>query len=217
MNAGKEEERLSLLDSCILHMHIGIEPLQGNTFQRFFRNILGTNFHYSCFLKLSSDPYEGIILEYGAYFGTQDSSYKNYIHYGEGKEDGIRFSKMSFKDYEKKIHNGLKGSQIIGNFIVINNKMTLGRLFEECISKSEKNWGSSDYNISSHNSETFILKVIELLKVTRDAKEPYVFRYYIRHAIFPPEILKALEDNESEEVKSNNEAKPPLLKRLFFS
>ena len=82
MNAGKEEERLSLLDSCILHMHIGIEPLQGNTFQRFFRNILGTNFHYSCFLKLSSlDSDEGIILEYGWYFGIENSSYKNYIHY----------------------------------------------------------------------------------------------------------------------------------------
>ena len=61
------------------------------------------------------------------------------------------------------------------------------------------------------------MKVIELLKVTRDANEHYVFRYYIRHAIFPPEILKALENNESEEVKSNNEIKFPLLKRIFGS
>ena len=56
---------------------------------------------------------------------------------------------MSFKDYEKKkMHNGFKDSQIIGNFIVINNKMTLGKLIEECISKSEKNWRARDYNIS---------------------------------------------------------------------
>ena len=214
----KEKERLSLLNSRILHIHIGIEPCEGNAIQSFLQKLLRINFHYSCFLELSGlKSNEGIILEYGAYYYGENSSYKNYIHYGAiGKDDGIRFCKMSFDDYEKKIHNGLKGSQIIGRIIVINNnEMTLGELIEECVSKSDKNWDSRDYNIFSHNCKNFIFKVIEVLKVTRDPHNSLLFHYNIRHGLFPPEILEALEKNESEEVKSKNEIEPPLLKKIF--
>jgi hypothetical protein len=200
-----------------LHIHIGIEPITGNAIQKFFQKLLKTDYYYSCFLELSElNSNEGIILEYGAYYGANEPSYKNHIYYGKKIQDnGIRFCKMSFNDYKKKIHNGLKGSQILGHFIAINNQMTLRELIDECVSKSEKYWGSKDYSISSHNCKNFILKVIEVLKVTRNTSEPMVFRYNIRHALFPPEILEALENNESEEVKSNNEIEPPLLKRIF--
>ena len=159
---------------------------------------------------------EGIILEYGAYYG-ENSSHKNYIHYGaKRKDDGIRFCKMSFDNYEKKIHNGLNGSQIIGRTIVIINvEMTLRELIEECVSKSDKNWGSRDYSIFSHNCKNFIFKVIEVLKVIRDPHNSLLFHYNIRHGLFPPEILEALEKNESKEVKSKNEIEPPLLKKIF--
>ena len=212
----KGEERLSLLNSRILQIYIGIEPIKGNAIQSFFQKLLRANFHYSCFLKLSRlKSNEGIILEYGVYYG-ENSSYKNYIHYGaEGKDNGIRFCKMSFDDYEKKIHNGLKGSQILGRTIVINNEMTLRELIEECVSKSDKSWGSSDYNISSHNCKHFIFKVIEVFKVTRDPHNCSLFCYNIRHGLFPPEILEALENNEDENVKSRNEIEPPLLKKFL--
>jgi len=211
-------EKMLLLDSLILNISIGIEPNEGNAFQNFFQKIIGIDKHYSCFLKLSGQKEdEGIILEYFHGF-PENQPYKNYTYYGEHSSDGIRFSKMSFEDYEKIIHKGLhKGlsSQIISSFIVVNNKMTLRKLIEECNSKSEKKWSIEDHNASSHNCKHFILKVIEVLKVTRDTSTCLVFRYNIRHALFPPEILSALESNESEEVRNRNEIEPTLLKKLF--
>ena len=207
----EDKERDLLLNSLILHICIGIEPIKSNVFQGLFLKLFGIKNHYSCFVKLSAlKENEGIILEY-----VMGKSYTNYIDYEDYSSDGIRISKMSFTDYEKKVHNGANGSQILDDFIVVNNKMTLGELLYQCNSKSEKKWGIRDYNLSSHNCKHFILKVIEVLKVSRNTSEWIVYRYKFRQLLFPPEILPALENNESEEVRMKNEIEPPFLNKLL--
>ena len=210
-------ERAMLLESKITKIYIGIEPIGtkiGHTIsngavtsriKRLLPIYLGGStftFHASCFLNLSTlETNEGVILEYGGYCGG-DKSYKNYIHYAG--EDGMRFSKMSLEDYKQKIHNGLKGSQIIEYLEINIFSKTLQELINECISKSKKNWRKDDYNLSSYNCQDFIAKVIEVLDVTRGYDEPTLNRHNYALSIYPPVIVKALEKNEKEYDKDLN-------------
>ena len=203
------EEREKLLKSNINGIYIGIEPIGtkiGHAISTGVKSMGIKNFlpaylggstfthHASCFCFLSSmKSDEGIILEYGGYSGG-DSSYKNYIHYAE--EDGMRFSKMTLEDYKKKIHNGLKGSQIIEK--TISNNITLENLINKCILNSKKNWRKDDYNLSSYNCQDFVAKVIEVLFVKRKLDEPSFLRHNYALSIYPPVIVKALEKNEIE-------------------
>ena len=202
----------NLLNSSISSVYIGIEPigtkvghLISNSISKAgIKNYLPTylggstfTFHASVFLKFHAmEPTEGVILEYGGYRGG-DSSYKNYIHYAE--EDGLRFSKMSYEDYKKKIHNGLKGSQIIEHLDRTILYYTLGKLIDECSSNCKKSWRKDDYNLSSHNCQDFVVQVIEILVLKRDQfKDPSYGRHNYSLAIYPPIIVKALEKNEKE-------------------
>lgn len=202
-------ERDKLLNSEIYKIYIGIEPI-GNKVGHFISNGISTigikNFlptylggstfvyHASCFLKLSTlESNEGIIFEYGGYCGG-DKTYENYIHYAQ--EDGMRFSRMTFDDYKKKIHNGLKGSQIIDNLSCI--RMRLQSLIDKCISTSEKQWRKDDYNLSSYNCQDFVAKVIDVLDVTRYSDDDHALRHNYSLSIYPPIIVKALEENEKQ-------------------
>ncbi len=215
------EERNELLNAKFNYIYIGIEPIgtkighaiSNNIVMTGIKNLLPTylggstfTFHASCFLGLQYFGIgEGVLLEYGGYCGG-DPSYKNkYIHYAQ--EDGMRFIKMEFKEYEKKIHNGLKGSQIIEHLNIKNN-MSLQELIDKCISTSKKNWRKKDYNLSTYNCQDFIAKVIEVLFVERDFKEKTSFRHNYALSIYPPVIVKALEKNENNGFVTGAESVP---------
>ena len=104
-------EKYKLLDDTIEKIIIGIEPLGPDLGHKisYYTGIIryelpshlgGGKFlyHLSCLLRLGKAD-ESIILEYGAYYGTEPS-YDNYIHYvyDPEKEGGLRFSKMDFND-----------------------------------------------------------------------------------------------------------------------
>ena len=106
---------------------------------------------------------------------------------------------MSYEDYKKRIHIGLKGSQIIEHLNKTCLLYTLSKLIDECTSKCKKKWRKEDYNLSSHNCQDFVAQVIEILEVGRNQfDEPSYGRHNYSLSIYPPVIVKALEKNEKE-------------------
>ena len=207
-------EREKFLNDSIKEIIIGIEPI-GREFGHkisYYANYIGKALlptylggstivhHLSCLITLK-DCEEKVILEYGAYFGGEPG-YKNYIHYfydpdpnKTKKEGGLRFSKMSEDDYRRKIENGKKGAKII-HFLTINNKMTLNKLIDECCKKGS--WKAKDYNLASHNCQDFIAKVIEILKLTRNAElDETRYSHMYGKLMYPPVILNAFEKNDT--------------------
>ena len=205
------DERKNLLNASISRVRIGIEPIGTKAghlisngiskagIKNFLPTYLGGStftYHASVFLDLDTlEPSEGVILEYGGYSGG-DASYKNKnIHYAE--EDGLRFIKISYEDYKKRIHNGLKGSQIIEHLDKTCFLYTLSKLIDECTSNCKKKWRKKDYNLSSHNCQDFVAQVIEILEVRRkEFDEPSYGRHNYSLSIYPPAIVKALEKSE---------------------
>ena len=200
-------ERVSILNSQIEGIEIGIEPIGSRAMHKIVNNkFIGTLrkfalptylgggtfcHHLSCLLKIRErglfGTEEHIILEYGGYFGDEPD-YKNYVHYW--KEDGLRFSLMSETDYSKKIREAGEGSDDL--FVLFENKMTVQQLITKCC--SEGNWRAYDYNVASNNCQDFIAKVIDILGVKRK------YSYTRKITNIPPCIMKALEKNEGRKV-----------------
>ena len=214
-------ERKKLLNSKIIDITIGIEPIglrAGHIISfstKYIRSFLPSHLgggtfthHTSCWLRL--DCYKEIILEYGGYTGG-DSTYKNYIHYAE--EDGLRFSIMDYYDYLHIIKDGKIGSEHL-SFLDFENKMTLQELIDKCNNKNDKKWIKDNYNLSSHNCQDFVAKVIEILKVSRNDNELSKFRHNMSIATYPPVIVNALEKNENRKVINFIESLP-LVGRLI--
>ena len=202
---GGISERNKLLNSKIIEINIGIEPI-GPKIGHFLTNNFIVNqrkvwlpshlgggtfcHHLSCLLKLSNS--ESLILEFGGYYG-KEPSYKNNIYYWN--IDGLRFCKMTYSEYQAKIDNGIKGARILKNSeLTFENKMTVKELIQRCC--NEGKWRASDYNLSSNNCQDFIAKVIEILKVKRIKS----FSHNFALTQIPPCILKALEKNEDRKV-----------------
>lgn len=202
---GGIREKNKLLNSKIIEINIGIEPI-GPKIGHFFTNnfivnqqkvwlpshLGGSTFchHLSCLLTLSNS--ESLILEFGAYYG-KEPSYKNNIYYW--KIDGLRFCKMTYSEYQDKIGNGIYGGGILENSeLTFENKMTLKELILKCC--NEGKWRANDYNLASNNCQDFIAKVIEILNV----KRIYSFSHNFALTQIPPCILKELEKNEDRKV-----------------
>lgn len=198
-------EKNKLLNSKIIEINIGIEPIGSKIGHFFTNNIIakqqklwlpshlgGSTFchHLSCLLTLSNS--ESILLEFGAYYG-KEPSYKNNIYYWN--IDGLRFCKMTYSEYQDKINNGIKGARILKNSeLTFENKMTVKELIRKCC--KEGKWRANDYNLASNNCQDFIAKVIEILNVKRIKS----FTHNYALAIIPPCILKSLEKNEDRKV-----------------
>ena len=197
------EEREWILNSNIIDLKIGIEPIGSKELHKIVNNeyfpairnfylpayLGGGTFshHASCLIKIGFNEY--IILEYGGYFGGEPD-YKNYIHYWQ--EDGLRFSRMTYDDYIRKLQNAGPNYYIID--AIFANYMTVGELIRKCCMNGH--WRAFDYNLSSNNSQDFIAKVIGVLKVKR--KKSYTHRLALVN--IPPCILRALEKNEGREA-----------------
>ena len=201
-------ERRRLLNYTIDKILIGIEPIGtdiGHKLSYYTAGIraaaniptyLGGGkfvYHLSCLLTLGKTN-ETVILEFGAYYGSEPG-YKNYIHYvyDAKNEGGLRFSKMTESDYRSKVYNGKKGAIII-NELFVDNKMTFKELLEEC--KFGTSWKANDYNLATHNCQDFIAKVIEVLKVKRTENNETRYSHMTGKLFYPPVILKALEKND---------------------
>ena len=197
------DEREKILNSKIEGITIGIEPIGPKTAHKIVNNKVvsrirnfclpaylgGGTFchHLSCLLRIEVNEY--IILEYGGYYGGEPN-YKNYIHYWN--QDGLRFSKMTYDDYEEKLKNSGSNYSILN--VIFENKITVGELIKKCCMYGE--WRANDYNLSTNNCQDFIAKVIEVLIV----KRKYSHKYNSALINIPPCILRALEKNEGKKT-----------------
>lgn len=196
-------EREKILNSKIEEIKIGIEPIGPKTAHKIVNNAVvsrirnfclpayfgGGTFchHLSCLLRTEAIGY--IIFEYGGYYGGEPN-YKNYIHYWD--QDGLRFSKMTYDDYQEKLKNAGSNYSILD--VIFDNKITVGELIQKCCINGK--WRAYDYNLSTNNCQDFIAKVIEVLIV----KRKYSCKYSSALVTIPPCILRALEKNEGRET-----------------
>lgn len=193
-------EKEFLLNSKIRDICIGIEPLgpgifhaisQKNGLKLFLPAYIGGStysHHASCFLGFENDF--SVKLEYGGYYGDEPN-YSNRVYYWN--KDGLRFAGMSWEEYKEIIDVSKSGSQII-ILLTVKNKMLLKDLLILCC--KEGNWRAKDYNLISNNCQTFIAKVIEILKVVRNDENPSRLMHNASLFMYPPAIVEALEKNE---------------------
>lgn len=79
----------------------------------------------------------------------------------------------------------------------VNNKITLGDLCEKF--KGE-NWEAKNYNLITHNCQHFSAEIIRILKATREKYCPEYRKFAFLKVVYAGPILKALYDNENEDV-----------------
>jgi hypothetical protein len=206
-----ESKKKIYLKAKIDRIIIGLAPLGFNlaaesNFYSFLKNGFGNRAYLPCYLGGCTFNHHALgfihtnlgyfLIEYGAYQG-KDPQYKNWIFYYEGNS-GARFIPMEYWEFHDKITNNGNYSysdKTIDTYI--NNKMTLGNLFER-ISK-EMSIKFDDYNVADNNCQDFIAYVIKLLKAVRIDKTESKLHNFAKLRI-PPKILEALEDNENYQI-----------------
>jgi len=130
----------------------------------------------------------GVLIEYGNYQPGDQHDHPNNVYYW--KEDGIRFTSMSWNQYLQEFPDGISTSQRIG--CKTKHHPTIKTLLN-WIHSGDTNWRSQDYFPGVHDSQDFVARCLKELGAQRNKPEEHtISKAYIPHA-----ILEVLEGNEN--------------------
>ena len=195
--------RKEILNTMITSININIEPLGPDAFQKIRTYTAGltmilpamvspANFSHASIYVPTSDKM-GIWIEYGAYDDKRSGEFRGQVHYLQG-DNGLRFVKMSKRDYRKRY---MAGGQMCA-FITckIRNKMTIGKLLHKI---SENDWSKYGYCLVAQNCQRFVQYAIQILGASRDE-----FHTRSEEKVFIPfGILDCLQKNDLNSTNDN--------------
>lgn len=175
----------ALLESNIIDICIAIMPI--------FGEIKNPNYAHACFVAKieGSEGISNILIENGQYDEKREGDYKGQVHYFYEVEQGLRFVKLTTKDF-KKISK--KKNKLIP--CSIENNMTVEQLlFDSQFCGTFHRWDYYNFNLIEQNCQLFVRKVVHILNAKRINDEQKKTKYTKKY--IPIKISTALEDNEN--------------------
>lgn len=156
----------------------------------------------SLYLKTVSNI--GVVIEFGDFKGqpikVKDKEYLTY--YWTNKENGIRFTEMTYEEYkEKKLDYAKESNRIFKLYPqkVINLKDALLLCNN---AENGKKWNSTNYNQFFNNSKDFVANFIRITESIRGKGESLRGAHNSSSVVIPKVILDEIEANEKDNVQN---------------
>ena len=164
----------NIKDLTILEVYVGVNSLRGGGSIKFGNRILSgcpevltgissnDMYHVALFLVVDNSN-KGILLEYGKYYPDNpiEGFEEIYLYYYD--QNGLRFGEMELEQFFKYSDSGYVQ-------FLCGKTITIKSLLIGCHLKDD--WQAIDYNVKSHNCQTFVYKVCKLLELHRNGKAP---------------------------------------------
>ena len=170
----KGRTKRSITDSTILEVYVGVISLRGAGSIKVGKTILSgcteeiigissnNMYHVALFLVIDNSR-KGILLEYGKYYPDNPIEGFEEIYLYYYNENGLRFGEMELKQFFKYSDSGYVQ-------FLCGKTETIKSLLIGCHLKDD--WQAIDYDVKSHNCQTFVYKVCKLLELHRNGKDP---------------------------------------------
>ncbi|KAK8849968.1 hypothetical protein M9Y10_018561 [Tritrichomonas musculus] len=147
-------------------------------------------YHASILFHQDEDSKNGVMIEYGQYDNDDIDGHLEKVHYWD--KDGLRFSKMTYAQYDKYVKPLLIGRKYHFIDCEIKRPMTVRELIEQCTIVNS--WRKKDFMVEDHNCQDFASLVINKLVAYRH--EINYKQYPSDEAMIPYKIFKQLIFNE---------------------